>query len=84
MSEETNNDNSDEQLTENKDTRWEYLNTFMAAILLVSFVAMVLLASAGVITLAAVSQPWFLLYASAVATSLVWTFGKDVYTTFKG
>jgi len=75
---------TEDNTTENDDVRWKYLNSGIAGLIMLTLVILLLGSGVGVITLAAISQAWFFLFATAVATVLVWAFGKESYQSFKG
>lgn len=67
---------SDDELTRSKNVRWEWLATVVAGLTILSFILLVIAGAFGVVTLS-FSQPWFLLYSSAVVASYGWVLGKD-------
>ena len=66
----------DESLTTNTQQRWEWIGTVLSFLIVVSFLILVLGASYGLLTLSAVGQSWFILYATVVLMAATWSFGK--------
>lgn len=72
----TDSDPDDEYTTSN-DTRWAGTGTVLALVLVTSVPVIVGLAAAGVLSLAAVPQATFVLYATLALMAGVWTFGDE-------
>lgn len=71
------NDSDEDSLTTNRKLRWDLLASVVAGAACVSLLGLIIAAALGVAALGAVSQAWFLLYATVVLTSVVWTFGGE-------
>jgi len=69
-------DQNDDALTTSQNIRWEFLSTLTAGGTILSFLVLVLCAAFGVVTLS-FTQPWFVLFSTAVITSYGWILGKD-------
>ena len=67
---------ADENLTTNTQQRWEWIGTVLSFLILLSLVVLILGASYGLLTLSAISQPWFILYSTVVLMAATWAFGK--------
>lgn len=67
----------DDNLTSKKTTRWEYLSSLITLLLFVTLCVLLIGASAGLITLGAITQAWFVLYATALTGSAGWLFGRE-------
>lgn len=76
--EDTENHEDDESVTNQDDVRWVYLGSVLAFILTISLVILILGAAAGLLALPAVTQPWFALYSLSVLTAVGWVFGKEL------
>jgi len=74
----------EDDMTSQDDVRWVYLGSVLAFILTFSLVVLVIAAAAGVLTLSAISQPWFALYSLSVLTAVGWVFGKELVKQWKG
>lgn len=72
-------DLDDEAKTTNIRERWEWTGTISAFLLLGSLVVITTLTTAGVFTIASVTQAWFALYSLAVLMAATWVFGKGVF-----
>lgn len=68
---------TDDSLTTNRKLRWDLLASLVAGAACVSLLALIVAAALGVATLAGIPQGFFLLYATVVLTSCVWTFGAE-------
>jgi uncharacterized membrane protein YccC len=68
--------------TKSDDVRWKYLASGITILIMGTFCALLIGASVGVITLSAITQPWYLLLATAVSTALVWVYGEECYQVF--
>jgi len=64
------------EMTTSRSVRWEWLATAVAGLTILSFLALVVGAAVGVVTLT-FPQPWFLLFSTAVAGCYAWVLGKD-------
>lgn len=73
-------ESEEDYTTNDTQTRWEGLNTVLALGLILSVPAIVVYVIVTGATVAALSQPWFLLYALVVLTATVWAFGKGAAT----
>lgn len=78
MTDDTTTDpNPNDEYTQSNDTRWTGTGTVLALVLVTSVPVIVGLAAAGVLSLAAVPQATFLLYATLALMAGVWTFGDE-------
>lgn len=73
----SNTQTPDDNTTNNTQTRWEYLGTVLAGLMIFSVAFIIIGAAAGVLTLSNISQAWFMLYSLISLTAAVWTWGKD-------
>lgn len=76
-------DEEDGALTADTTTRWEYLSSFITLLLYVTFCALLLGGSLGLLSLGAISQAWFVLYGSALTASTGWLFGREYWDAKK-
>lgn len=65
--------------TKSEDVRWRYLASIITFVILSSLCVLVVGASVGFLSLGVIPQSFFLLYATAVSTALVWIYGAEVY-----
>lgn len=70
-------DEQDDSTTKSSMTRWEYIGTVLAAIMVTSLPVLIIGVSAGVFTLAGISQAWFGLYFLVTMMAATWAFGKE-------
>lgn len=74
----------DETMTTDVTARWHFLGSALA-LLLVSSIPLFAAAHAyGLVDISSVPQAWYLLYATAAITAVVWTFGKGAFKQAKG
>lgn len=74
---------TEDNLTSDKTTRWEYLSSFITLILYVTLCALLIGASAGLLSLGAIPQAFFVLYSTALVASTGWLFGRE-YVEWRG
>lgn len=55
----------------------------VGSVILLSFVGLIIAAALGMVTLAAVTQPWFLTYVSLVMMATIPVLGRDAYETIR-
>jgi len=72
-----------EEATTDTKLRWEWTATVAALSLLLSLSVITVCLTAGLFTLAPVTQAWFALYSFAVSVAVVWTFGQEAVKTIK-
>ena len=63
--------------TESDDVRWKYLASFVTVSLIGTLTVLVIGGALGVLTLSAISQAWFVLFATAVVSAIAWVYGED-------
>jgi len=69
---------SESYVTDKNDIRWVYLGSLTSLLLACSLVVLVTGGAAGYVSLEAVPTQWYVLYGTAVVTSIGWTFGKEL------
>jgi len=72
----------DEDITNKKSVRWEYLSSVVTALLALTLCVLLVGGSLGLLSLGAIPQGWFVLYASALAAAIGWLFGRE-YIEFR-
>lgn len=77
MPENDTTDTGDENTTRSSRTRWEYIGTVLAALMVVSLPVIVIGAAAGTLTLSPIGQAWFVLYSTVTLMAATWAFGKE-------
>lgn len=80
---EDNEHHHDEGMTNSTRERWEWIGTILAALIITSAVFAVIGTMAGILSMAAVTQAWFLLYLTLVLMAATWTFGKGTLEAVK-
>lgn len=70
-------DTGDKNTTRSSDTRWEYIGTILAGLMVTSLPVIVIGSSYGVFTLSPIGQAWFVLYAMVTLMAATWTFGEE-------
>ena len=70
-------EDGDEDTTSSSMTRWKYIGTILAAIMVISLPVIVLGAAAGVFSLSPIGQAWFVLYSTVTLMAATWAFGKE-------
>lgn len=70
--------------TKNDDVRWKYLASVVTTLLVVTLAVLLIGAAVGALSLSAISQAWFILFASTLSASVVWLFGPEAYNAVKG
>lgn len=68
----------DDNTTESTETRWEYVATVLAIVIVASLPLFIALGGAGVLTLTSVPKLFVELYVLIVTVAATWTFGSDV------
>jgi uncharacterized paraquat-inducible protein A len=63
--------------TTNSEMRWRWTGTILAVLTVASLPVFITLAGFGAITLGAISQGWWVMYATVVLMAATWTFGKE-------
>ena len=72
-----------EETTTDTKLRWQWVGTVAALALILSLSIITICLTAGLFTLAPVTQAWFALYSFAVSVAVVWTFGQEAVKTIK-
>lgn len=67
----------DDNTTTSTRERWTYIATVLSALILITFAALLLGAAAGLFSLSAIGQGWFILYSTVVLMAATWAFGKE-------
>lgn len=70
-------DTGNKDTTSNDDVRWQYLASVVVGVLLLSLPFILGLTALGIISLGAISQAWFGLYATITLMAAVWLMGED-------
>ena len=65
------------EITTNSNTRWTYIGTVSAAIMLISLAVIVTATAAGLFTVAPITQGWFILYSTVTLMAATWAFGEE-------
>lgn len=66
-----------DDVTNSTDVRWAYLASVITAIVIIGFLLIIGLAAAGILSLSAISQGWFILTATVVLMAAAWLWGTD-------
>jgi hypothetical protein len=67
----------DEDTTSSAQTRWKYIGTILAGLMVASLPAIILGTALGWLTLSGIGQAWFGLYFTVTLMAAVWAFGKE-------
>jgi hypothetical protein len=67
----------DEDTTSSTMTRWKYIGTILAGLMVVSLPVLVIGTALGTFTLSGISQAWFGLYFLVTMMAATWSFGKE-------
>lgn len=67
----------DNDTTSSSMTRWKYIGTILAALMVASLPVLVIGTALGTLTLAGISQAWFGLYFLVTMMAATWAFGKE-------
>lgn len=70
-------DDEIDDITNSTDVRWTYLASAITAIVIISFMSLILLTAAGVFTLGNITQSWFILTSTVVLMAAAWLWGTD-------
>lgn len=70
-------DTDDDSTTTSAQTRWEYIGTILATVMVVSLPVIVLGTAFGVLTLSGINQAWFVVYSTVLLMAATWAFGKE-------
>lgn len=57
--------------------RWKYTGTIVTFIVVLSLPILIILAGLGVVSLAAISQAWLVLYGTVTLMASTWLYGKE-------
>ena len=63
--------------TINTNKRWKYTGTIVTSIVVLSLPILIILAGLGVVSLAAISQAWLVLYGTVTLMASTWLYGKE-------
>lgn len=81
MTNDTPEENTDENpyndSTTSAMTRWKYIGTVLAGIMVLSLPVVIIGAALGAFTLSGISQAWFGLYFLVTMMAATWAFGKE-------
>lgn len=70
-------EDGDSDTTSSSMTRWKYIGTILAGLMVVSLPVLIIGAAAGVFVLSPISQAWFGLYFLVTLMAATWAFGKE-------
>lgn len=70
-------EDGDPDTTNSSMTRWKYIGTILATIMVVSLPVIVLGAAVGTFSLSPIGQAWFVLYSTVTLMAATWAFGKE-------
>lgn len=70
-------EDGDEDTTSSSMTRWKYIGTILAGVMVLSLPVIVVGTALGTFTLAGISQAWFGLYFLVTMMAATWAFGKE-------
>jgi len=73
----------DRDLTTSTKERWEYIGTILAGVMVLSLPVLVTGAAAGILSVSAVTQGWFVLYATITLMAATWAFGEGTLKAVK-
>ncbi len=73
----------DNSTTKSTRTRWEYIGTLLAGVMVISLPILILGAAYGPLVLAPISQGWYVLYGLVVLMAATWAFGKETLEAAK-
>lgn len=67
----------DSDTTKSTETRWKYVGSLLAGVVVLSLPAVIVGAVFAGLPLSVVGQAWFTLYASVTLMAATWAFGKE-------
>lgn len=70
-------EDGDPDTTSSSMTRWKYIGTVLAGVMILSLPVIIGGAALGVLSLAGISQAWFGLYFLVTMMAATWAFGKE-------
>lgn len=70
-------EDGDEETTSSTRTRWKYIGTVLAGLMVISLPVLIIGTASGLFTLAGISQAWFGLYFLVTTMAATWAFGKE-------
>lgn len=73
----------DEDLTTSTMERWQYIGTVLAGVTVLSLPILIVGATLGLLSLSAIGQPWFILYATVTLMAATWAFGEETLNAVK-
>lgn len=71
----------DDDTTTSTSTRWTYIGTVLAAIMVISLPVLIIGTAIGALTFSGIGQAWFGLYFTVTLMAAVWAFGKETLET---
>lgn len=73
----TTSDTGDENTTSSSQTRWEYIGTVLAGLMVTSLPVLMIGTAIGAFKLSGISQAWFMLYFTITLMAATWAFGEE-------
>jgi hypothetical protein len=70
-------EDGDNDTTSSSMTRWKYIGTILAGLMISSLPVIIIGTAVGVFTLSGISQAWFGLYFLVTMMAATWAFGKE-------
>jgi len=70
-------EDGDNDTTSSSMTRWKYIGTLLAALMVASLPVLIIGTAVGAFTLVGISQAWFGLYFLVTMMAATWAFGKE-------
>jgi len=70
-------EDGDNDTTSSTMTRWKYIGTLLAALMVASLPVLVVGTALGTLTLSGIGQAWFGLYFLVTMMAATWAFGKE-------
>jgi hypothetical protein len=78
MSEDTpDSGDGDEDTTSNTMTRWKYIGTLLAGVMVLSLPVVIIGTATGTFELSGIGQAWFSLYFFVTLMAATWAFGRE-------
>lgn len=70
-------DSDGDSITTSTQSRWEYIGTVLAGMMVASLPIIIIGTAVGALTLSGISQAWFGLYFLVTLMAATWAFGKE-------
>lgn len=70
-------EDADSDTTSSTDTRWKYIGTLLAGIMVASVPIAVIGGATGLLALSAIPETWFGLYSLVALMAATWAFGRE-------